>query len=63
MATIKSGGESLKKAIKWISEQRKSNPEKNPTIIAQEANIQFDLSPEDSQFVLRFVKDPDSSDS
>ena len=60
MATIKPGSESLKKAIEWISEQRKNNPEKDPTLIAQEANIQFDLNPEDSEFVLRFVKDPDS---
>ena len=60
MATIKSGSESLKKAIVWISEQRKNNPEKDVALIAQEANIRFDLNPEDSEFVLRFVKDPDS---
>ena len=59
MATIKSGSESLKKAIAWISEQRKNNPEKDVTLIAQEANIKFDLNPEDSEFILRFVKDPD----
>ena len=60
MATIKSGSEGLKKAIAWISEQRKDNPQKNVAQIAQEANIRFDLNPEDSEFVLRFVKDPDS---
>ncbi|MCD4742291.1 MAG: hypothetical protein K8R67_07435 [Desulfobacteraceae bacterium] len=60
MANIKSGSESLKKAIIWISEQRKQNPEKDVVKIAQEANIQFDLNPEDSEFVLRFIKDPDS---
>ncbi|MCK5310831.1 MAG: hypothetical protein KAJ62_01900 [Desulfobacteraceae bacterium] len=60
MATIKSGSESLKKAIAWISEQRKANPEKDVAKIAQEANVQFDLNPEDSEFVLRFVKDPDA---
>ena len=60
MATIKSGSDSLKKAIAWISEQRKANPEKDVAKIAQEANVQFDLNPEDSEFVLRFVKDPDA---
>lgn len=60
MANIKAGSESLKKAITWISEQRKQNPEKDVVKIAQEANIQFDLNPEDSEFVLRFIKDPDS---
>ena len=60
MANIKSGSEGLKKAIAWISEQRKANPEKDAVKIAQEANIQFDLNPEDSEFVLRFVKDPDA---
>ena len=60
MATIKSGSESLKKAIAWISEKRKENPKKDVAQIAQEANIRFDLNPDDSEFVLRFVKDPDS---
>jgi hypothetical protein len=62
MATIKSSSESLKNAIKWISEQRKINSEKDVVLIAQEANIKFDLSPDDSEFILRFVKDPDSLD-
>ena len=60
MANIKSGSESLKQAITWISGQRKQNPEKDVVKIAQEANIRFDLNPEDSEFVLRFIKDPDS---
>ena len=59
MATIKPGSDGLKKAVEWISEQRKNNPEKDATLIAQEANIKFDLNPEDSEFILRFVKDPD----
>ena len=60
MTTIKSGSESLKKAIKWISEQREQYPEKDIFAIAEQANVQFDLSPDDSQFILRFVKDPES---
>ena len=59
MATIKSGSEGLKKAVAWISEQRKAKPEKDVNKIAQEANVRFDLKPDDSEFVLRFVKDPD----
>ncbi len=43
MATIKSGSEALKKAIAWISEQRKQNPKKNVVLLAEQANIRFDL--------------------
>ncbi len=59
MATINSGSQSVKKAIAWISEKRKEHPEKDVALIAEDANFRFDLSPKDSEFILRFVKDPE----
>ena len=49
-------GDALKKAIAWISEQRRENPESNVVKLADDAAFRFDLSPKDSEFLLRFVK-------
>ncbi len=57
MATVQPQGDALKKAVQWISEQRKANPNKNPMGLADEAAFRFDLSPKDSEFLLRFVKE------
>ncbi|MCG8618398.1 MAG: hypothetical protein MI802_19445 [Desulfobacterales bacterium] len=57
MANIKPQGEALKKAIAWISEQRRENPAKDPMALADEAAFRFDLSPKDSEFLLRFIRD------
>ncbi len=63
MSTIQPQGEKLKNAIKWIGEKRKESPEVNPATFVDEASFQFDLSPKDSQFLLRLVKDDASSNS
>ena len=57
MATVQPQGDALKKAVQWISEQRKIDPNKNPAGLADEAAFRFDLSPRDSEFLLRFVKE------
>ncbi len=50
-------GEDLRKAVKWVSEERKFNPEKNIGNIIQEACLKFDLSPLDADFLDRFIKE------
>ena len=57
MANIQPQGDALKKAIEWISEQRREDPSKNPIALADEAAFRFDLSPKDSEFLLRFIRD------
>ena len=56
-------GESLRNAVKWVSEKRKAQPEINLTKIVDDACLRFDLSPKDSEFLLRFVKNDDHQDS
>ena len=56
MTSIHPQGEALKKAIQWISEKRKEDPQIKPAILVDQAALQFDLSPKDSEFLLRFVK-------
>ncbi|MBF0200476.1 MAG: hypothetical protein HQK66_04015 [Desulfamplus sp.] len=60
MGSISPQGENLKKAISWISEQRLANPDQSDLILAENAAIRFDLNPDDSEFLLRFIKEPDS---
>lgn len=56
MATVQPQGEALKKAVQWLSEKRKKDPAANPAVLADQAALQFDLSPKDSEFLLRFAK-------
>ncbi|MCF8075518.1 MAG: hypothetical protein K9K63_02770 [Desulfotignum sp.] len=56
MSTVQPQGEALKKAIEWVSEQRRKSPDISVTRLANDASLQFDLSPKDSEFLLRFVK-------
>ncbi len=57
MSTVQPQGEQLKKAVKWISDKRKENPDINLAKLVNDASFQFDLSPKDSEFLSRFVKE------
>ena len=46
-------GESIRKAVKWISETTKAYPEKNRQEIIHEAELRFDLSPKECEFLFR----------
>ena len=51
--TIQPKGEDLRRAVKWVSEERKYNPEKELKAVIEEACMKFDLSPMDADFLLR----------
>jgi len=53
--SIQPKGEDLRKAVKWVSEERKYNPEKEPKTLIEEACMKFDLSPLDADFLLRHL--------
>ncbi len=57
MSNIQPQGDALKKAIQWVAEQRSSGTQKKPAVLADEAAFRYDLSPKDSQFLLRFIKE------
>lgn len=63
MSTLQPKGEKLKKAVSWISEKRKETPGLNLTRLVDDAAFQFDLSPKDSEFLLRFIKNDDDQNS
>ncbi|MEW6258573.1 MAG: hypothetical protein AB1547_01555 [Thermodesulfobacteriota bacterium] len=51
MTTIMPEGEELRKAAKWIAEQRRDNPGKSLREIIAEACIKFDLSPMAAEYL------------
>jgi hypothetical protein len=51
--TIHPKGEDLRKAVKWLSEERKYNKEKKLKALIEEACLKFNLSPVDADFLLR----------
>ena len=57
MTTIQPEGENLRKAVKWISEERKYGPEKKPAKLIEEACFKFNLSPVDAEYLSKFVRE------
>ena len=50
-ASIPSPSEKLRKAISWISEETLNRPEKARTKILKEAELRFDLTPLECEFL------------
>jgi len=49
--TIQPTGEKMRRVVLWISETVQANPQKNRLAILREAEIRFDLSPRECEFV------------
>jgi hypothetical protein len=49
-------GESVRKAVKWISEALKENSGKSISALIQQASLKFDLTPKDADFLTAFYK-------
>ena len=53
---IEPEGEDLRKAVKWISEERLDNPNKKIRQLIEAACLKFNLSPKDADFLERCLK-------
>jgi hypothetical protein len=49
-------GEAIRKAVKWISETRQSDPGADPDQLVEQACLKFNLSPIDAQYLSRWIK-------
>ena len=49
-------GEDLRKAVKWISEERMNNPSITIRKLVEQASLQFNLSPKKVEFLLTYIK-------
>jgi len=52
--SIHAEGEHLRKAIKWISDERLENPDAKLFKLIEEASLEFDLPPKDEEFLMHF---------
>jgi len=55
MGTIQPEGENLRKAVKWLSDEHKYNPDKSYPKLIEEACLKFNLSPKDATYLAKFV--------
>jgi len=56
MTTILPDGEMIRKAVKWISEERLSDSSKKHRQLIGEAAIHFNLSPKEVEYLDNFLK-------
>jgi len=56
-------GEQLRRAIRWISDERLNDPGVNVQKLIGDACLKFNLPPKDADFLVNFftLKDPDKS--
>ncbi|MCP4748381.1 MAG: hypothetical protein GY874_19935 [Desulfobacteraceae bacterium] len=57
MTTIIPEGEDLRKAVRWISQERQDNPGVTGSELIQKACFKFNLSPKDAIFLERYFRD------
>jgi hypothetical protein len=56
MTTISQEGEEIKRAIKWVSASLEDNPDQPVHKLVEKAVFEFDLSPLDAEFLMRFFQ-------
>ncbi len=56
-------GQNVRQAIKWISDKRQYEPEHCGPILSmiEKAAKRFDLSPKDTEFLIRFFSSPEQT--
>jgi hypothetical protein len=50
-------GESVRKAVKFISEEKQADPETPLSLLIQKACMRFDLTPKDAMFLDQFYRE------
>ncbi len=53
-------GESLRKAVRFVSQLREDEPELGRAALVERATLRFDLDPSQSDWLLRFVRDSEA---
>ena len=57
MTTIQPEGERLRKAVKWIAEEKRSGSSKTRRELMQEASLTFNLTPVEAEYLSRSFDD------
>ncbi|GLI33451.1 hypothetical protein [Desulforhabdus amnigena] len=56
MANIMPEGESIRRAVKWISARLEESPSESPMKYVNEAVSRFDLSSKETEFLMEFYR-------
>ena len=56
MTTIIPEGEAIRRAIKWISDNLKDDPDQPIQKLINEANLRFNLAPKDAEYLFHFYR-------
>ena len=54
--TVHPEGESLRRAVRWISGQLQDDPECRVASLVNDATLRFDLTPLESEYLLSFYR-------
>lgn len=57
MTAMMPEGEAIRRAVKWIASMVADQPGSEPSRFVSEAILRFDLSPLDSEFLVRFYRE------
>ena len=60
MTTVQPDGEEIRKAVKWISDERRYGVGKPLIKLIEEAGLKFNLSPADQEYLINFFREKDS---
>ncbi|MBI5640821.1 MAG: hypothetical protein HZA17_10375 [Nitrospirae bacterium] len=53
-------GEQLRKAVKWISDERTGQPAVPLYTLIEKACLKFDLTPKDGEFLMRYITEEEA---
>jgi hypothetical protein len=56
-------GEHLRRAVKWISQNLEEGSKSSLAHLVDQAIFQFDLTPKDGEYLMRFFRSPKSENS
>lgn len=57
MSNIQPQGDNIRKAVKWISEERQAGTATSNNRLVEQAAVKFNLSPNEVEFLAKFVKE------
>lgn len=57
MSTIMPKGENIRRAVKWISDEKQDDESKSLKKLVHEAALKFNLTPNEQEYLVNFYKD------
>ncbi|MDJ0723363.1 MAG: hypothetical protein QNJ04_17115 [Desulfobacterales bacterium] len=55
--TIQPQGDAIRKAVKWLSEERQADAAADISRLVEQAAVKFDLNPMETEFLTKFARE------